>query len=151
MPKKSTLSLTWPSVRTVTFSTFGTILLTTEVAVGSLMPMSVGVALSCPRTTYSLLGGIEKRIAANAAAATTNAATDATRKVAGASILFLVKFSYLTRVSKCVYQISSFLCHYADMKQRGDGNDYNYLFHYYTLHNGICATLSRYSNMIFCV
>lgn len=94
MPKKSTLSLTWPSVRTVTFSTFGTILLTTEVAVGSPPPWGVVVEL-CPRTTDSLLGGIEKRIAANAAAATTNAATDATRKVAGASILFLVKFSYL--------------------------------------------------------
>lgn len=100
MPKKSTLSLTWPSVRTVTFSTLGTILLTTEVAVasevavGSPPPWGVVVEL-CPRTTDSLLGGIEKRIAANAAAAATNAATDATRKVAGASILFLVKFPYL--------------------------------------------------------
>ena len=76
----------------MTFSTFGTILLTTEVAVAT--PMSVGVAL-CPRTTVPLLGGIEKRIAANAAVTASNAATDATRKVAGVNILFLINFSYL--------------------------------------------------------
>lgn len=56
--------------------------------------MSVGVAL-CPRTTVPLLGGIEKRIAANAAVTASNAATDATRKVAGVNILFLINSSYL--------------------------------------------------------
>lgn len=96
-----TLSLTLLSVRTVTFSTFGTILLTTAVA----MPMSVGLAL-CPRTTVPLLGGIEKRIAANAAVTASNAATDATRKVAGVNILFLINFSYLAYLK--IYQTQVF-------------------------------------------
>ena len=69
------------------------------------MPMSVGVAPPCPRTTVPLLGGIEKRIAANAAVTASNAATDATRKVAGVNILFLINSSYLAYLKYIKTQI----------------------------------------------